>query len=104
MTEHDRARLVTTRRVALAGPVVGIVLAAGTAIAGAGGRLGLALLLVCGAAGCVAAALVTLVQAAFDEARRQPVALRRVGWAAVLVLMALVLIVLVAGVVAGAEG
>lgn len=103
MTEHDRRRLRTTRRIALAGPAIGILAAGLAAILGGSGRFGSLMMLVCCAGGTTAAALVTLVQAAVDEARREPVALRRVGWALLLILVTLVLIVFVAGILAGAD-
>lgn len=102
LTDHDRDRLRTARRVALVGPGVGVLAALGLGLAGGGGRLGLAALLLCSAAGCVVAAVVALLHAAVDEARRQPVALRRIGWAIALMLVALVIMVLLGGVVSGA--
>lgn len=77
VTDHDRARLRVTRRVLLAGPVLGIVAAATLGLWGASGAAGLAVLLVLTAAGSVLAAFVTAILAIVDEARRIPVARRR---------------------------
>ena len=77
MTDHDRRRLRVTRRVALAGPVLGLAAIAVLVPAGVGGAGGLAVMLVFSAASCVLAAFVTAVQAMVDEYRYVPVARRR---------------------------
>lgn len=89
-------------RIALGGPVLGVLGAVLVAAIGGGGRAGLATVLLFTAAGCITAALVSLGQAVLDEYRRAPVALRRVGWAAALVLATMITLVLLAGVVGAA--
>lgn len=70
LSAHDRRRLRATYRTALGGLLLGVLAAAGTAALGSSGRTGAAMLLVFGAAGCMAAALVTAVLAMVDEYRQ----------------------------------
>lgn len=98
VTEHDRRRLQVTRRVALAGPLTGVVAAAGLAWLGAGGAAGMAALLVLSAASSVLAAFVTAVQAMIDEYRWVPVARRRTWTALALFLASFLLLILSAAV------
>lgn len=77
VTDHDRDRLRLTRRVLLAGPLLGMVAAATLGLWGASGAAGLAVLVVLTAAGSVLAAFVTAILAIVDEARHIPVARRR---------------------------
>lgn len=77
VTDHDRRRLRVTRRVWLAGPVVGVLALAVLVPLGIGGAGGLAVLLVLTAASSILAAFVTAVQAMVDEYRYVPVARRR---------------------------
>ncbi|MFO7961982.1 MAG: hypothetical protein R6U94_13665 [Nitriliruptoraceae bacterium] len=77
VTDHDRARLRLTRRVLLAGVVLGVVAAVTLGLWGASGAAGLAVWLVVTAAGSVLAAFVTAILAIVDEARRVHVARRR---------------------------
>ena len=100
VTDHDRRRLRVGRRVALAGPVLGLVAIALLVPLGVGGAGGLAVLLVCTAAGCGVAALVTAVQAIVDEYRYVPVARRRTLTALALFLASFLLVLLSAGVAA----
>lgn len=100
VTDLDRRRLRTVHRVALAGPILGVVLALVLAAWGAGGVAGLAVVLVLSAAGCVAAALVAAFGAIVDEARREPVARRRTLTALALFAGAFVLLLLSTGVTA----
>ncbi len=102
VTDHDRRRLRVTRRVALAGPVLGVVAVALLVPSGIGGAGGLAVLLVLSAAGCVLAAFVTAVQAIVDEYRYVPVARRRTLTAVALFGASFVLVLLSAGVSATA--
>ena len=103
MTDHDRARLRVTHRVALAGPVLGVLAVAVLAWWGAGGAAGLAVLLVLSAAGCLVAAFTTAILAIVDEARRVPVARRRTLTALALFLAAFVLLLGSTGVAAAAR-
>lgn len=98
VTDHDRRRLRVSRRVALAGPVLGVVAIAVLVPAGVGGAGGLAVLLVSSAASCVLAAFVTAVQAMVDEYRYVPVARRRTLTALALFAASFLLVVLSAGV------
>lgn len=100
LTDHDRARLRTVRHVAVAGPVLGLLIAAVLAAWGVGGAAGLAVVLVVSAAGCVSAAFVAAVGAIIDEARRQPVARRRTLTALALFVGGFVLLLLSTGVTA----
>jgi MFS family permease len=77
LTDHDLRRLRTMWRVAAAGPLLGVLAAAGVALIGLSGRAGLAALLVCSALGLVVAALLASAQALVDEWARRPVARRR---------------------------
>jgi hypothetical protein len=77
VTDHDRARLRLTRRVLLAGPVLGVLAAGTLGLWGVSGAAGMAVLLVLTAAGSVLAAFVTAILAIIDEARRIHVARRR---------------------------
>ncbi|MFP4311206.1 MAG: hypothetical protein ACLFS9_04390 [Nitriliruptoraceae bacterium] len=87
-------------RIALAGPVLGLVLALLLSRWGASGVAGLAVVLVVSAAGCVVAALVAALGAIVDEARRLPVARRRTLTALALFVGAFVLLLLSTGVTA----
>lgn len=100
VTAHDRARLRTVHRIALAGPLLGIVAAVVLAAWGVGGAAGLAVLLACSAAACVIAAVVAALGAIVDEARRVPVARRRTLTALGLFAGAFVLLLLSTGVTA----
>ena len=100
VTDHDRRRLRVSRRVALAGPVLGLVAIALLVPLGVGGAGGLAVLLVSTAAGCVVAAFVTAVHAIVDEYRYVPVARRRTLTALGLFAASFVLVLLSAGVAA----
>jgi len=102
MTDHDRARLRAVHRVAVSGPLVGLLVAVVLAGWGVGGAAGLAILLVVSAAGCVVAAAVAAVGAIVDEARRRPVARRRTLTALALFAGAFVLLLLSTGVTATA--
>ena len=77
VTDLDRRRLRTTWRTVMVGVIVGIVGAAVLAALGLGGRAGFAAVVLGTAAGCVVAALLTAILAIVDEARREPVATRR---------------------------
>lgn len=77
MTPHDRARLRLTRRVVLAGPVLGVLAALLLAFLGAGGAAGLGAILVLTAGSLLAGGLVTASLAMVDEYRRVHVARRR---------------------------
>ena len=103
LTDHDRARLATTRRTAYAGPALGAAGAVAVALLGASGRAGLAVVLLLSAAGAVAASLVTAIQALVDEYRELPVARIRPLTALGLFVLAVVLLALAAGAGAGVE-
>jgi hypothetical protein len=100
VTDHDRARLRTVHRVALAGPVLGVLAALVLAGWGVGGAAGLAVVLALSAAACGVAALLAAVGAIVDEARRVPVARRRTWTALALFAGAFVLLLLSTGVTA----
>jgi len=93
VTDHDRARLRLTRRILLAGVVVGMVAAVTLGLWGASGAAGLAVWLVVTAAGSVLSALVTAILAMVDEARRVHVARRRTATALALFAAGFVLLV-----------
>lgn len=101
MTDHDRARLRVQRRVALAGPVVGVAVAAASGLAGLSGRVGLALLLACASFGAAVAALLGVGHGIVDEWRQAPVARRRIGTTLALFAAAAVLLLLAGGVAGG---
>jgi hypothetical protein len=100
VTEHDRARLRTVHRIALAGPVLGLLAALVLGTWGVGGAAGLAVVLVVSAAAAVLAAFVAALGAIVDEARRVPVARRRTWTALALFAGAFVLLLLSTGVTA----
>lgn len=77
VTDHDRRRLRLTWRIVLGGVVVGVLGAAILAGLGLDGRVGFAAVVLGTAGGCVVAALATALLAIVDEARREPVATRR---------------------------
>lgn len=79
VTEHDRRRLRVTWRVLGAGVAVGVVGAILLGLLGLDGRVGFATVVLGSALGCVAAGLTTAIVAIIDEARRKPVATRRIG-------------------------
>ena len=79
ITDHDRRRLRVTWRVLGAGVGIGVVGAILLGLLGLDGRAGFATVALGSALGCVAAGLTTAIIAIVDEARRQPVATRRVG-------------------------
>lgn len=78
-TDHDRRRLRVTWRVLVGGIAFGVLGALLLGVIGLDGRAGFAAVALGSALGCVAAGLTTAVMAIIDEARRQPVATRRVG-------------------------
>jgi len=96
--DHDRARLVSARRLILVGAVLGVVGAVALGLAGAPGGSGLMALLLGLALGCVLAAIHLAAFSLLDEARRRPVALRRPLWAVGLFVTAGLLLLLVGGV------
>lgn len=100
LSDHDRARLRITYRLLLLGPTLGVVAAAALGLSGAGGAVGLAILLVLTAAGCVVTALVTAALAIVDEARRVPVSRRRTLTALAAFLGGFLLLLLSTGVTA----
>ncbi|MEX2549198.1 MAG: hypothetical protein WD638_03140 [Nitriliruptoraceae bacterium] len=100
VTAHDRQRLRVTRRVALAGPLLGALAAAVLGLLGAGGAAGLGVLLVLTASSLLLAAFVTAFLAMVDEYRRVHVARRRTVIALVLFPVAAFLLVLSAAVAA----
>jgi hypothetical protein len=75
---HERARRRTTRNVALAGPVLGVLGAGAIAAIGGSGAAGLAVLLLLSAVGLAAAGIVTLWLALVDEHRGRPAPRRRI--------------------------
>jgi hypothetical protein len=77
VTDHDRRRLRVSWRVLLAGVVLGVVGAATLGLLGFDGRAGFAAVVLGSSFGCVAAGLTTAGFAIVDEARRAPVATRR---------------------------
>jgi hypothetical protein len=98
VTAHDVRRLRLAWRLVGAGAGLGVVGAIATAVAGASGATGLAMLLLGTALGSAAAATVSAVLALVDEVRGRPVARRRVGLSAALFVTTLLLLVLLAGV------
>ncbi len=78
VTEHDRRRLRVTWFVAVGGLALGVLGAVALGLLGLDGRVGFAAVSLGTALGCVAAGLVTAILAIVDEARRIPVATRRV--------------------------
>lgn len=78
VTDHDRQRLRVTWRVLLGGVLFGVLGAAALALLGLDGRVGFAAVTLGASLGCVAAGLVTVGFAIVDEARRAPVATRRI--------------------------
>lgn len=78
VTDHDRRRLRVTWRVLLSGVGLGVVGAATLGLVGFDGRVGFAAVVLGSSLGCVAAGLTTAGLAIVDEARRAPVATRRV--------------------------
>jgi len=77
VTPHDRERLLLTRRVVLAGPVLGVLAALALGLLGAGGAAGLGAILVLTAGSMLLGGLVTTFLAMVDEFRRVHVARRR---------------------------
>ncbi len=94
-TEHDRQRMRVTWRVLGIGVAIGVVGAILLGLLGLDGRAGFATVALGSALGCVAAGLTTAVVAIIDEARRQPVATRRVGVTLALFVLGGVLLVVV---------
>jgi hypothetical protein len=82
VTAHDRRRLRLTWVALAVGAGLGLLGTAWTALGGASGAVGFAMLLLGVALGSVVGALVTGVLAVVDEIRGQPVARRRL-WVAV---------------------
>ena len=97
ISEHDRARLTTSWRIAAVGPVLGIVAAVAVGALGGSGAAGLAALLAVTSALTIVAALTTSLQLLVDEFRREPAGLRRLWTAAGLFLAGLLLLVLATG-------
>ncbi len=77
VTPHDLERLRLTRRVVLAGPVLGVLAALVLGLLGAGGAAGLGAILVLSAGSMLLGGLVTAFFAMVDEYRRVHVARRR---------------------------
>jgi hypothetical protein len=101
VTEHDRARLRTTGKVLLLGPLLGVTAAGAVALIGLPGQAGfLAVVLGC-ALGAVLAALTTVGHAIVDEWARRPVARRRIVIAVGLFLAATVLLIASGGLAGG---
>ena len=101
LSAHDRRRLRATYRTALGGLLLGVLAAVVTAALGASGRAGAAMVLVFGAAGCMAAALVTAVLAMVDEYRQVRVGRPRTLAALWFFLASALLLVMSTGVGAG---
>jgi len=101
LSAHDRRRLRASYRTLLGGVLLGLLGAGAVGALGASGRAGAAVLLVMGAAACMAAALVTAVFAMVDEYRHVPVGRPRTLAALWFFLGSLVLLVMSTGVSAG---
>jgi hypothetical protein len=78
VTDLDRRRLRVAWRVLLGGVLLGVAGATALALLGLDGRVGFAAVSLGTALGCVAAGLATVGLAIVDEARRDPVATRRI--------------------------
>jgi hypothetical protein len=102
--EHDRRRLRTARWLVVGGVVLGVVVAAGVAIAGGSGAAGLVVLLLGTMVGSVLTAAHLAVFALVDEIRSRPVATRRPVEALAYFLLALLLMLLVMGAASAAGG
>jgi hypothetical protein len=103
LTDHDRRRTRTARRLLVGGLVVGMLVTVALALAGASGALGLVVVLLGATVGCVLAAAHLAIFALVDEFKQRPVATRRGVEALGYFLLALFLILLVMG-AAGAAG
>lgn len=77
LTDHDRRRLRVTWRIVGGGVVLGAGGAVILALLGLDGRVGFASVVLGAALGCVLSGLTTAILAIKDEARREPVATRR---------------------------
>jgi hypothetical protein len=104
LTEHDRRRVRTARRLLLGAVVVGVLATGALAIAGASGALGLVVVLLATMVGCVLAAAHLAILALVDEIKHRPVATRRPLEALGFFLLALVLMLLVMGAAGSAGG
>jgi hypothetical protein len=103
VSDHDRRRLRSARRLAVAGALLGVLAAAAFGLRGATGGFGLVVVLLGLLVGCVLAAAHLAGFALADELRRLPVATRRPVEALGFFLVALLLILFVMG-AAGALG
>jgi hypothetical protein len=103
VTEHDRRRTRTPRRLLVGALVVGVLATAGLAATGLPGAWGLVVVLLAAIVGCVLAAAHLAIFALVDELKQRPVATRRPVEALGYFLLALLLILLVMG-AAGAAG
>lgn len=95
VTDLDRRRLRVTWRVLLGGVILGVAGAAALALLGLDGRVGFAAVALGASLGCVAAGLTTVGFAIVDEARRAPVATRRIGVAVALFVAGAMLLTMV---------
>jgi hypothetical protein len=103
VTDHDRRRTRTPRRLLAGSLVVGLLLTLGLALTGLPGAWGLVVVLLGAIVGCVLAAAHLAIFALIDEFKERPVATRRPVEALGYFLLALVLMLLVMG-AAGAAG
>jgi hypothetical protein len=103
VTEHDRRRTRTPRRLLVGTLVVGVLATAALAATGLPGAWGLVVVLLAAIVGCVLAAAHLAIFALVDELKQRPVATRRPVEALAYFLLALLLILLVMG-AAGAAG
>jgi 4-amino-4-deoxy-L-arabinose transferase-like glycosyltransferase len=102
--EHDRRRIRTARWLLVFGVVLGVVVAAGLAVAGGSGAAGLVVLLLGVMVGCVLTAAHLAVFALVDEIRNRPVATRRPVEALAYFLLALLLMLFVMGAASAVGG
>jgi hypothetical protein len=103
VTEHDRRRTRTPRRLLVGALLVGVLATAALAATGLPGAWGLVVVLLAAIVGCVLAAAHLAIFALVDELKQRPVATRRPVEALAYFLLALLLILLVMG-AAGAAG
>jgi hypothetical protein len=97
LAAHERRRLAVGWRLLAAGIALGLIGAVWSALAGASGTVGFALLLLGAALGSVLAALVGGILAVVDEVRGVPVARRRLAVTVALFVAGLVLLTIGAG-------